>query len=96
MSDLLNVSVDDGKYTVVQGSDGSLKVLRYGKKWRNCSGDNLIFFLASELEEAQTKLAKVKATIKLADEWSADQSNGITTGSVCIAALKDIRRIVKE
>lgn len=47
------VSVNDGKYTVVLGDVGELSALRYGEPWRDLTGDNLIYFLALELDEAR-------------------------------------------
>lgn len=45
----LNVQVDD-KYRVIQHMDGKLEATRYGEKWRDCVGDNLILSLAQQLE----------------------------------------------
>ena len=42
------------------------------------------------------KLNKVKTAIDLAEEWCDDQSNGMTDGQISIAALKDIRRLIKD
>ena len=52
------VSVMDGKYTVVQPSNHTLHALRYGETWRDCTGDNLIFALASELNEARETIER--------------------------------------
>lgn len=46
----LTVSVDNGKYTVIQNDDGSLKALRYGKEWQDLTGNNLVLALAQALE----------------------------------------------
>jgi hypothetical protein len=43
---LLNVSIENGKYTVIQEATGRLHALRYGEPWRDCVGDNVIFHLA--------------------------------------------------
>ncbi len=54
--DLLRVDVDNGKYTVIiDNKTGGLSALRHGEKWRDCCGDNLIYFLAVELNEARNK-----------------------------------------
>ena len=37
------------------------------------------------------KIAKIKATIKLAEEWERDQEMPLS--QITIAALKDVRRI---
>lgn len=49
--DLLRVSVDGGKYTVVQTSNHDLYSERYGERWRELNGDNLVYWLAVELDE---------------------------------------------
>lgn len=51
--DVLNVSVADGKYTVKMSQAGRLHALRYGEPWRDCVGDNLIYYLAVELQETR-------------------------------------------
>lgn len=43
-----------------------------------------------------TKIESIKYIIKLAEEWCKDQSNGMTDGTICISAMKDIRRIVNR
>ncbi len=57
---ILNVSVYDGKYTVVMEDGYRLKALRYGEEWRDCVGDNLIYWLAVELQEARDEIARLK------------------------------------
>lgn len=47
------VSVDAGKYKVVSYKDGTLLAFRYGEGWRDCTGDKLVYCLASELEQAR-------------------------------------------
>lgn len=47
---LLDVSVDNGKYRVIMDKKG-LRCLRHGEKWRDCVGDNLIYWLATEVQE---------------------------------------------
>ncbi len=47
---LLCITIENGKYTVIQEKTGNLKALRYGKEWRDCCGDGLIYALASEIE----------------------------------------------
>lgn len=90
----MKVSVDHEKYTVIS-EGGVLKALRHGKPWRDLCGDKLVFHLAYELHECREKLAKVKSAIELTEELCEDQSNGMTDGSICISAMKDIRRHVK-
>lgn len=49
----LSVAVEDGKYTVVQNEYGELHAFRHGLPWRDCTGDKLIYALASELSDAR-------------------------------------------
>lgn len=51
--------VSDGKYKVIF-DNGKLSATRYGEEWRSLTGDNLIFSLAFELNEAREELAKLK------------------------------------
>ena len=46
----LNVSVENGKYTVIMEADGRLHALRYGGPWQDLCGNTLVYFLAAELE----------------------------------------------
>ena len=57
---ILDVSVYDGKYRVVMGKKGGLKALRYDEEWRDCVGDNLIYWLAAELREAREEIERLK------------------------------------
>lgn len=56
MTDRNRIDVADGKYTVVGIEDGHLRALRHGEEWRSLTGDNLIFALAVELQEARERL----------------------------------------
>jgi hypothetical protein len=47
----LEVTIADGKYTVIQDETGRLRALRYGEEWRDCCGDNLVYYLATEVDE---------------------------------------------
>jgi hypothetical protein len=59
----MNVSVASGKYNVIMEDGGKLHALRYGEPWRDCVGDNLIYFLAAELEEARKEIIELNKTI---------------------------------
>lgn len=41
------------------------------------------------------KIDKIKNAVKLAEDWCKDQSTKIPESQICMAALKDIRRIIK-
>lgn len=42
------------------------------------------------------KLDQIQSVVDLAERWCDDQENDMTDGSICISAMKDIRRILKE
>ncbi len=56
----LNITVYDGKYTVIQETDGSLRSLRYGKEWRDCTGDGLMLALTQEVDTLRKEIVKLK------------------------------------
>lgn len=43
------ISLDNGKYEVILDPAGGIKALRYGEEWRDCTGDNLIYWMAVEI-----------------------------------------------
>lgn len=57
-SDLINVSVENGKYTVIQDKRGRLHAFRYGEPWRDLCGDNLVYALAAEVERLREELKR--------------------------------------
>ena len=56
----LNVTICDGKYTIIQASNGGIRVLRYGEEWRDVTGDNVIGGLAWELQEAREHIQRLE------------------------------------
>jgi hypothetical protein len=77
MSDLLRVTVANGKYTVVLPEGGGLHALRYGEAWRNCMGDGLILALAQEVEALRAKNVKLTEAL----QWMVDNDD-TNTGDV--------------
>ena len=55
----MKIELDNGKYTII-GDVSSLKALRYDEEWRDLTGDNLIYWLAVELEAARREIKKLK------------------------------------
>ena len=55
-TDMLNVAVCDGKYTVIQNEQGAVRALRYGEEWRDCVGDGLIVALAYEVDSLRKEI----------------------------------------
>lgn len=60
MSDRLRVSIEDGKYTIVQPEDGVSYALRYGERWRELLGDSLMLSAAYEIEELRERVAALE------------------------------------
>lgn len=61
----LNVKVYDGKYTVVADEDmKNFRALRYGEEWQDLCGNNLVYCLAFELQEARDEIRQLKEKTK--------------------------------
>lgn len=58
------ITVADGKYTVVIKETGGMEALRYGEPWRELTGDGLIYSLATELADAREKLAEYESAFR--------------------------------
>jgi len=65
MSDrLLEISMEDGKYSVFQESDGRLHALRHGEPWaRDIVGDKLVLALAQEVARLRGVCQEVNSWI---------------------------------
>lgn len=48
----------------------------------------------SYVEYLEDKITKVKNILSLTGDWAKDQDNGLTDSVICVAAMKDIRRIM--
>lgn len=68
MTDLLNISVEDGKYTVIQHQDGSGEILRNNRPWLaplcDVRGSKMILAFAYELEAARERIAALEAQLQ--------------------------------
>ena len=60
----VNISICDGKYTVIQAPTGTTRVLRYGEEWRDVTGDNVIGGLAWELQEARDRIKRLEEAVE--------------------------------
>lgn len=60
MSDMIKVSICDGKYTIIQDASGRTNVLRYGEAWRDVTGDNVILGAAYEIEKLQERIKQLE------------------------------------
>lgn len=52
----LEITVGDGKYTVVQTTDGRVVARRNEEPWRDLTGDKLVLCLAQELDAARAEI----------------------------------------
>lgn len=51
------IEICDGKYTVIHDAGANLRALRYGKPWRDMTGDGMVLGLTMELAQAREQLA---------------------------------------
>lgn len=65
----VNISICDGKYTVIQAPTGTTRVLRYGEEWRDVTGDNVIGGLAWELQEARDRIKRLEESENRMLNW---------------------------
>ena len=89
----VNISICDGKYTVIQAPTGTTRVLRYGEEWRDVTGDNVIGGLAWELQEARDRIKRLEEVLEGTVKWIVDLADSGDAGfwnpdeqSVIIAA----------
>lgn len=82
----VNISICDGKYTVIQAPTGTTRVLRYGEEWRDVTGDNVIGGLAWELQEARDRIKRLEDRIHRASmAFFRDGSDGqVASGMLAI------------
>jgi hypothetical protein len=58
---ITSVEVNTGKYEVVINEiTGKMHANRSGEFWQSLTGDNLVFWLAVELDNARKELAEIK------------------------------------
>lgn len=80
--DLVRVSLEDGKYEVIQSAEGRTYALRYGEPWRELVGDTLTLSMAYRIEELEAKLA--------AAEKSAEDAKA------CLNSWFDTKKLARE
>ena len=51
--------------------------------------------LVERAEAAEAKIAAVQQIVQMTEDWCENQGNGIPDTVVCMAAMKDIRRLVR-
>lgn len=60
---MLRVNVDGKKYTVIHDASGRLIELRHGERWRELTGDNLVYNMAYEIHKLRELLRKALPVI---------------------------------
>ena len=60
MSDMVKVSICDGKYTIIQDASGRTSVLRHGEEWRDSTGDNVILGAAYEIQKLHDRIKRLE------------------------------------
>lgn len=55
------IELDGGKYTVIKKDGGHMTALRHGEPWRDLAGDNLVYWLAVEIERLTAELAALRS-----------------------------------
>ncbi len=53
---ILNIELENGKYTVQFDETGKFWALRNGESWRDLTGDKLVLAMAHEIERLRKKL----------------------------------------
>jgi cell division protein FtsB len=56
---MLKLELAEGKYTYIY-ENGNQRALRYGEEWRDLTGDNLVYFLAHELDQLRQENTELK------------------------------------
>ena len=60
---VFRIALDDGKYEVVLPENYQLYALRNGEPWRDLTGDNLVYLLASEVHELREKILELHTAV---------------------------------
>lgn len=89
MSDMVNVSICDGKYTIIQDASGRTKLLRYGEPWRWVTGDNVILGAAYEIEKLQERIKQLE------DARTVAAANSLANMLAYEDAVAKIKRLVE-
>ena len=78
MSDMIKVSICDGKYTIIQDASGRTNVLRYGESWRDATGDNVVLGAAYEIDKLQSRIKRLEKDLSDAYAEMRKQRPAIT------------------
>lgn len=61
------ITLENGKYTLIRHEDGRMEALRYGEKWRDLTGDKLIAALIDAIDAIDAHL--IRAPVQVTDEY---------------------------
>jgi hypothetical protein len=53
-------------------------------------------FNEAYVEHLENKINSLKSLVNLTENWCEDQENNMTDGSICISAMKDVRRTLSQ
>lgn len=73
---LLDVTVYDGKYRLIQRKDEGLQALRWGEPWRDLTGDGFVLALGQEIESLRDRMEEVLPWV-LAMEGTSDKNDRV-------------------
>jgi hypothetical protein len=59
------VQLENGKYTVILGNNGTMTCHRYGEPWRELTGDKLVYALAVEVQRLRGILEEAAERLQL-------------------------------
>lgn len=95
---MLKIDIDNGKYTLEQGSDYKVRVLRYGDYWLGDGsntplyGSKFIVSMGCELEDARAALVKIasysRGGVVVQGEPSGDRDEMIGIAREVVGAPK--------
>lgn len=62
------ITVGDGKYTLVHNNGAHFHCLRYGEVWRDLVGDGMVLALVQRIEELEEQVAELKQDLQVAND----------------------------
>ena len=93
MSDMVKVSICDGKYTIIQDASGRTSVLRHGEEWRDSTGDNVILGAAYEIQKLQERIKQLEDARTVA---AANSLANMMSHEDAIAKIKQLKKDLSE
>ncbi|PZP62991.1 MAG: hypothetical protein DI604_28100 [Delftia acidovorans] len=91
MSELISITLNDGKYTIRQTEPGKWEALRYGEEWpafRDSGPDNLHVALAYEVDRLQKQLADTQPPPTA--KWGLEE---LVAKALCHQYLGDVQAV---